>query len=966
MGAKFRRKDLAVEIPIWVAHPLSLPPAAHVSHVARQQLLVHAPPSLPSTAPPFPRSRHASMSNISPQAYTYPFQPQQTDQWNEFGALPVPDPAFLDRNGAYSPSFPTSTSMPALNQQYDTRGSPSQYGTKPVSAPPPPPPMDYGQAATPYYVAFDPHAPDLTQSRFLGGMAIPQPHIFAPIPTTPSIPFRPSSAQSFHRATPLYPLNTSPQPTSPSPAFYQPHSGTSSPHTPHSYSPHTSSPLLPSGPPSPSAFLRDSEHAQIHANTAPQDPYSAHTRATLARRDTTPIPAPTPIDPTPIDPPTIPRSFSAGSNRPLRTPPPPSPSSRFVSPGPTTDHGSPFDDPAGLLETIGEDGESQAGTTKSLAPGMTAALANGSVRSVQGLLPEGLEIGVEALEEWVEEEERRREGKTLPPPPVPSEKAKGVTKVPRAQDIFAMEEMEEKIERVSKPAKDDRAATKLKALLPPRDEGGLQALEQRLGRPSTPEIPSRALSSPTTRPLSPPTTADRPLPSPTESNRPLSPPEPRTGALRARSLSRASQEKDRAGLLGEEDPKDAVRRALERAPKESAIGASKRVDVVSKVEAGSRGTLSGAGVARSEGGPTRSFSGPAKTVAVEEPATGIPSSPSSKEPARASSTPTSPSTSNIPPTKLSESYVAGRKVVDFVEFNGLKKEAVSRVSSWLKDGGDESKVPPAPSSKATRRATFDFVRPAPSPPPPSTAVGKLSSLANSVPKASTRAEKKEPTVVELLEAEAKAMEGRKLASDDTLLKGLAKEGLTPPTMEGARYDVRSARGGRGGVVFSVANKWAEIIGEEQGVRLLLRCIPIERLADLFLPCSGLNPLHRSPSYQRLSRSTLTTSLLLPLPSPPTSVDSTSAQSRLSWPSHPLLRPQPPPNPNPLQFDPPSPSRSAGANLLSPNRSSTRRWARRRSSRKVRERFRRGIWRSFRMLVRRKEKWEETRRREWRS
>lgn len=692
------------------------------------------------------------MSNLAPQAYTYPFQPQQPEQWNEFGG---PDPAFLDRNGAYSPSFPTTPSMPALNQQYDTRANPSQYGTKPIFAPPPLPPMDYGQPASPYYVAFDPNAPDLTQSRFLGGMAMPQPHIFSPIPSAPATPFRLSSAQSFHPATPLYPLNTSPQSLSPSPAFYQP--DTSSPQTPHSYSLSPSSPL-PSNSPSPSAFLRTSEQAQFYANTAPQDPYSAATRANLGRRDTAPIPPATPVEPPP-------RSHSAGSLvRPLHTPPPPSPSSRFASFTPATDLGPPFDDPAGLLETIGEDGESQAGTTKSLAPGVAEALAaNGSVRSVRGLALE--KGGVEVLEEWVDEEERR---KTLPPPPVPSERTKGASKVPRAQDIFPP---------AGPAAKDGGAAKTTRALLPPRDEGGLQALEQRLSRPSTPEIPSRAplVPTPSNESLAP-STPGQPFPlipstlPLADTSRPLSPPSHQTGALQARSFSRPrSLEKVRVDA---EDPKEAVRRALESAP--------------AKIE-----------------------------VTKEEPATSV-TRPSTSEPVSTSS-----STSSIPPAKLGKSYVAGRKVVDVVEFNGLKKEAVSRVSNWLKDGGDEAKVP-APSSKASRRATFDFVRPAPSPPPPPTAVGKLSSLVNATPKALTRVEKEEPTVVELLEAEAKAMEGRKPASDATLLRGLEKEGPKPPALEGARYDVRSARGGRGGVVFSVANKWAEIIGEEQGVRLLVR------------------------------------------------------------------------------------------------------------------------------------------------
>ena len=101
-----------------------------------------------------------------------------------------------------------------------------------------------------------------------------------------------------------------------------------------------------------------------------------------------------------------------------------------------------------------------------------------------------------------------------------------------------------------------------------------------------------------------------------------------------------------------ENPKEAVRRALESAP--------------AKIE-----------------------------VTKEEPATSV-TRPSTSEPVSTSS-----STSSIPPAKLGKSYVAGRKVVDVVEFNGLKKEAVSRVSNWLKDGGDEAKVP-APSSKASR------------------------------------------------------------------------------------------------------------------------------------------------------------------------------------------------------------------------------------------------------------------------
>ena len=393
------RKDLSVELPIYIAHPSSLPAAAHASRPA-----LALPPALPAP-PPFPGSQS--------QSFTYPYQPSPQPlggSFSEFGAYPAtPDP------------FHRALSTAPLVQSASYPTLPHQTYFPPPPAPPhdpyangwgQPPPDAYDPAPAPFYIAFDPHAPEMTQSQFLGQMNYQQPQqVFAPPEATMSIalgtPSRPSSRAS------LYAAPQASQPAlSPPPAMYQSHADGR---------PRSPSPDRRQRSPSPDRRAHWDSDARIEHNLQPAEPYSSSTRAEAAiayeqhqnqhQPQRTPQPAPVPLQRT---------QSSTSSVRSMRTPPPPAPSSqsRYISPSPSPSFPTQLspNDP-GLLETIGEDGESQAGTLRSVAS-LAAALAD--VPSPAANSPG--RNSVQDLEDWVDEEERSREyEKTLPGPPVPSE-----------------------------------------------------------------------------------------------------------------------------------------------------------------------------------------------------------------------------------------------------------------------------------------------------------------------------------------------------------------------------------------------------------------------------------------------------------------------------------------------------------------------------------------------------------------
>ncbi|KAL8279233.1 hypothetical protein RQP46_008270 [Phenoliferia psychrophenolica] len=693
----FLAKDLSIELPIYVAHPLSLPPAAHASHPVLE-------PSLPAHVP-FPGSPQA----LASQSFNYPYQQPPGGSFTEFGAYPsTPDPYHRALSTAPTPQPAAYHSLPQHHHHHQH----SQSLPTPIQ-----------------YIAFDPRAPEMTQSQFLGTMSHHQPQqVWAPEEKTMSVPLGTPSRPT----SPLYAEAA----LSPPPATFSPHEISRSP--------------------SPRGF-RDDEQAQLELNIAPAHAFSAQSRAESLISP--PLPSPS-------------------MSRPLRTPPPPSPSSRF-SPSSFANPHPPAD--PNLLDTIGEDGESQAGTMKSVN---LAAFEDDSLHRPTANSPG--RNSVKDLEDFVEDESKMKDlamdkdkDKTLPGPPVPSDRTKTVATLPRAQDIFQRQP--------SPPPSPPPTVASPKINLIPRSEGGLNKLEALLSRPSTPDVSSL--------PSSPP-----PIPSPSRALSPparsetLSPPQP--SALRARGLSRAKSNRELASLLDAEDPREAVKKAL---------------------------------------------------LAAAPP-------PSPRS--RTASTPTKMSSSVSTP-----SFVGGRKVVNEDEVNGIKKEAVGRVATWLKDDGEkkveekekeskiEAKKPeeePKRTPIALKRATIDFVRPAPAPPsssmpPPlwTTKPRSTSPIKRTIPSTSpTKPSFKTSLAPSFTSPDLASLSSRPVATRAGLVSSRSASFLasapTPtsaePTMEELisklppstslaapkppgedKYNLRSARGGRGGVVSSVAGLWAEKI-----------------------------------------------------------------------------------------------------------------------------------------------------------
>ncbi|KAK4697860.1 hypothetical protein P7C70_g8146, partial [Phenoliferia sp. Uapishka_3] len=784
-----------------------------------------------------------------PQTFTYPYQqtplpPNGT--FSEFGAYPgSPDPFHRAMSTAPGSQHPHSPHSPAL---YQTFASPPTPQPHPYFPPPPPPPQHLQQAdpnyawqhgpptPAPFFIAFDPRAPEMTQSQFLGTLNHQQPQqVFAESESTMTIPLgspsRPSS-----RASQYGPAS----PHAPSPQFpqfqqVQPPSQALSP-PPASYTPLDARSPSPDRPLSSRGFrTAEEEYAdQVAQNLKPAEAYSATRRAeemvaTEQRRKKAPSPAPAAPVPAPMS---LQRTQSFTSTRSMRTPPPPSPSARYTSPAPSPvlplfvhQSLSPQIVDPGLLETIGEDGESQAGTAKSymlsnLAAALKADEEDNENRVKKPMPNSPSRNSVQDLEDFVEDEGKMKEldTKTLPPPPVPSERTKVSTSaVPRAQDIFA------RTEEVKEPEKPvQRAPSPPKVNLIPRSDGGLNKLESFLNRPTTPDLsslPNRSASASPSRVSFPDRAASA---SPSRSNlvafprvgcpsRTLSPPidpsalggfrsEP--SGLRARSLSRARSEKQLALLYENEDPKVALKKAMEGATPPPVVAASLR--------------------SRTASTPVRATTDEVKKVGV-----------SSSRPmtlARMSSSVSTPSISAN--GKVADKYVAGRKVVDVEEVNMIKKEAVGRVSAWLKE--DETPVVKEDAKKtpmSIKRATIDFVRPAPTPPKAIVAEASVT-RPTSIPTPPSPAVENRPSPPTITAPEPSIEE---LLAKEPVTK-MKFGGLAPPSsrktlaVDGdedlvAKYCVKSARGGRGGVVSSVAGLWGGKIEAEAPQRELTKSPP---------------------------------------------------------------------------------------------------------------------------------------------
>ncbi|GAA5866799.1 hypothetical protein JCM1840_004270 [Sporobolomyces johnsonii] len=619
----FFEKNLFVELPIYVAHPFSISKAAH-RHAAEERERFTQQPELPEHVP-FPRSPTSTMSFAAPPLHAPPVDPYAP---SDFGSRYLPPPGGGYHYASSTVSVSPSMSSPAM--QHYSSPSPQPYFPPPPAPPPveayqqqlpPPPPASNG------YIAFDPNVPDLTPSRFLGSLQHQQPaQVYVASESHTNVPIGPPapSSVSLYPAPPPPPPSLTPQSVSPNIQYQQ---RDVSPQRPISAYGHRSSPSFNAGDLGRS--LSPQEQHQVEANVAPVEPYSGmarahqdprtasplsvyappHDVAQMPRQHTAPLPSPSwnghslnasphftppPACPSPAPTqvrastlPPAPSSFS--SRAPLRTPPPPAPSSHFRqhSPSPSiaslplTSHSANHVQPdAGLLDTIGEDGESQAGTAKSVALTASALEALKLGKDIEDAEIHSVRVGnspgrssVQDLEELVAEEERkaeldRQEGgnvvdmeKTIPKPPAPSEKVASSTstKTTILQDIFRPTDSD--VARAPSPSK---SPSRPAAKMPPRSKGGLAALEARLSRSTTPTQPTQPVLSPIRSP-----SPSKPSPSPSPAPRTLDLPNPGSSALRARSISRASRQREeeqlRALKEAEEDPAEAVRKALAKA-----------------------------------------------------------------------------------------------------------------------------------------------------------------------------------------------------------------------------------------------------------------------------------------------------------------------------------------------------------------------------------------------------------------
>ena len=622
-----RRKSLAVDLPIWIAHPLSLPNSAHrFADEERARLAPAVPPisvsalvPSPSPQPSIPYSPSTVGTFSAPAPYHTLSPEPYAPAFAHGGPLPLPGTPAPGQHGrhyaASAISMSSSVSSPAMYPP----PTPAPYFPPPPAAPAElydPVPTAY--AAPHGYVAFDPSVPDLSTSHFLGSLQHQQPGF---VPTPPGTAFSPPPQA---QVPPRSPYSVQPQPH----------------HNP-----------LPHGPPRPPSRahtiasglnLPPHEAARVEANLGPREPYSGMQRAHqhartasdlpyLAQRSVEPVrqhsapaaapaahaseldlpsaspprPCASPVpsvrgevsSPAPVTPPLPVTSPTPSRTRISHTPPPPSPSSPFrrgeqsrsPSPSPSPVESASVSSlgvgppaPPGLLETIGEDGESQAGNTarSAMLPlGMADALKDDAAAASTGSSPG--RSSVQDFEELVEEDERReverkereradedtKRGADLPPMPFPTSAASSRRDArPRAQDIFAPVAASSSDHATAAVAPSPASSSSPARLAAPtRAGGGLSALEARLARPSTPDLSALQLSSPSRSP-----SPIKPLGSPAPHARAFAPhldllggeSETVGSALRARSISRASRYEEERRKADEVDPREAVRKAV--------------------------------------------------------------------------------------------------------------------------------------------------------------------------------------------------------------------------------------------------------------------------------------------------------------------------------------------------------------------------------------------------------------------
>ncbi|GAA6016111.1 hypothetical protein JCM11491_000671 [Sporobolomyces phaffii] len=789
----FLEQKLFLELPVWIAHPFSISNTAHRlvdSERQKHNLQIELPPS-PSV--PFLRSPLSNLDFSSAEGQPH-YAQTEVAQPHRLGTS---QPQYA-RSSVSQSSRPYSSPSP---QPHYLPPSPQPY-THATAVPYPMPTPQQG------YYSFDPALPDLTPSRFLGALQYqqpaqtelqsptglsPSPHFYSHqsgvhFPPPPSLvqqaPVPPLDSHPSRQTSPQPPLSVSPgmQPLEPYSAMNRAHHASESPR------------------PAPPLSARP-----VHTSSAP----AAYTPETSMVPPSCPSPAPS--------------TRSQSSRAPLRTPPPPSPSSQYrqTSPSSSIVGISTLQSPdANSLDTIGEDGESQAGTTKSqaLTASALAALRGqdedaGSVRSVKVGNSPG-RTSVQDLEELVAEEERRHEeskssvdsAKALPVLPSPSRHARPDAAV-ALQQLFIGGAEQGTSSRSSSPSKESTV----------RPSDGLAALQARLARSTSP-LPQT--------PISPRLPLSR-SPSPAKSTA-LGVPQPATSALRARSLSRSSRRKDplseKVLQEAEEDPAEVVKKALSRAswstskaaeptpPPNVSSDVFRAVTAMKSLELGSQGETRVTSEAQGKPLPVKLSEVrvierpvPSRTSPAPLEKDDLPYRVASPPPSRPPSRPVfgsaaskrddlpviTPSSFVPPPLDLSspveplkhlpatdevaqpaevralppvEVNQHGRKVVDTVEVKELKKEAVARVGDWLQSDTRPVRAAASPwSSLSSSKSISTLSQQAPlikfgrqAPLPPTTIVKVSVPPATTPLPANQPARTEEPTVAQLIAAETRA------------------------------------------------------------------------------------------------------------------------------------------------------------------------------------------------------------------
>ncbi|GAA5942123.1 uncharacterized protein JCM15063_002011 [Sporobolomyces koalae] len=725
----FLDPKLFVELPVYISHPFSISNTAHRLVASERQALDPRPQHPPSPSVPFLRSPRSTLDfSGSPTHLDFP-QHRSPAQYPQ-------DYHSAGSTVSISHSVYPQPAAQTYDQYISSQSRPVYASPEPYSLPVP----------RDGYAPSNAPVPNLTPSRFLGSLQSQQPgQVYLPPETTMGTSITPF---------PVHDRQHSPHSPRP-PTFAHPPVPPLESHPSLQPSPqYAISPIAqrPSSLPTPPGLPQQT--SQSPANE-PIEPYSGIGRAHQSPRTASPNPIyshanylQSPIAGASTSPPTCPSPAPATYTGPtsLRTPPPPAPSSHFHQI-------SPEHQQRDLLDTIGEDGESQAGTTKSQA--LTAsALAtlrdecddSSSIRSVRVGNSPG-RTSVQDLEELVAEEERKHEegleraarANQQRPPSAPT----------RLQDVFHIAgQAVREVDLTSKSPAPSSPSPALSA----RSEGGLAALQARLARATSP-LP---LSIPDSRPES---TTDK------RSNSPSVLEVPRTGssALRARSISRASRSRDKeveqALKEAEEDPAEVIKRVMSRAsgangartdpplPPNVSSAVFKAVTAMKSLEIADPEAVKVTSQTLERERPQSSDSSRPKPTIAATPRSALPASPrmpvTDDLPARVATPPSRPPSRPIfasptkrqPPTpialsaalppidlsspteplinmsrdaimstspssvkaesKLPISPVAhineqGRKVVDAAEVKQLKKKAVARVGDWL-----ESEAKPA-------------------------------------------------------------------------------------------------------------------------------------------------------------------------------------------------------------------------------------------------------------------------------